>query len=236
VQVGVLGEFQVRMDAESQWLTAPSAQVARLGSILTCWPMQVVEDQVLIRALWGDQPPRTAGNTLQVHVSRLRALLGAPQAVLRRSHGYLLDVRPADVDAEMFEGLLSAARGHCQMDEFAQAEDLVRQCLVLWRGTPFLGVDEPEVAARRARLEEQRMIARELATACRIRLAGDDYARDLAVADAQGLFALAPDRPRSRELLAEALDLAGRQSQARQVRQGSAMSREEGLREGALGA
>lgn len=221
MQVSILGEFQVRADPSAPWQQAPSSQVGKLGSILACWPGQVVESQALIRALWGTEPPRTAVNTLQVHVSRLRRMLGSPRAVAHRTRGYLLDVPPGDIDAEAFEGLMVSARGHCLAEAYALAEPMLREALALWRGTPFLGVEEAEVAARRARLEELRHLAREQLVLCRIRLAADDFARDAAVADAWGLARGAPDRVRGQELLAEALQAAGRDSEAQAVRSGT---------------
>jgi len=204
VQIGVLGEFGVRSDAEQAWTLASSRQVGKLGSVLACWPVQVVPDDLILKAMWGPSPPRTAANTLQVHASRLRAVLGTSAAVLRRSGGYLLDIPVGAVDAEEFEGLLAAARGHCQGGDFELAQPLLRRALDLWRGTPFGGLHGVELAARRAHLEELRMAAREHLVLCGIRLAEDAFALDAAVADACALATLAPERGRSQELLWEA--------------------------------
>lgn len=218
MQIGILGEFQVQPDSSCEWASAPSAAVGKLGSILAGWPRQVVEHATLIQAMWGSEPPRTAANTLQVHVSRLRRMLGSPEAVQRRTRGYLLDVSHEDVDAEVFLGLVAMAGPRCEAGEFEAAEQVLHQALGLWRGTPFLDVHEPELQARRARLQELRLVAREQALLCRIRLARDDFARDAVVADAYGLVALAPTRSRSRSLLIEALEGAGRDFEAQRVR------------------
>jgi DNA-binding SARP family transcriptional activator len=218
MQIGILGEFQVQPYSGCEWANAPSAAGGKLGSILAGWPGQVVEHATLIQAMWGSDPPRTAANTLQVHISRLRRMLGSPEVVQRRTRGYLLDVSHEDVDAEVFLGLLAMAGPRCEAGEFEAAEQMLHQALGLWRGTPFLDVHEPELQARRARLQELRSVAREQALLCRIRLAGDDFARDSAVADAYGLLALAPNRSRARALLVEALEGAGRDFEALRVR------------------
>ena len=55
--------------------------------------------------LWGDEPPRSAGNTLQSYVSDLRAILG-PEAIFLTDHSYELDLCSAGIDALRFEELL----------------------------------------------------------------------------------------------------------------------------------
>ena len=218
MEVGILGEFQARPATDVPWVPASSQQVGKLASVLAAWPQQVVEHGTLIRALWGAEPPRTAANTLQAHVSRLRRVLGSVEAIQRRPRGYLMDVPVEHVDAEQFQRLLSSASACCQSGEYRDGERMLVAALALWRGTPFLDVQEPELIARRARLEELRALARENLVLCRIRLAEDDFQRDCAVADARELVTLAPDRSRGQVLLAEALEGAGRDMEAQQVR------------------
>jgi DNA-binding SARP family transcriptional activator len=54
----------------------------------------------LIHHLWADQPPATAGKTLQVYVSHLRKALGR-ELLVTAGGGYRLDVAPEQVDAEL---------------------------------------------------------------------------------------------------------------------------------------
>jgi DNA-binding SARP family transcriptional activator len=56
----------------------------------------VVSSDRLADVIWGDEPPATARNTLQRHVSHLRGVLGGRTAIVARPPGYLLD--PGQVD------------------------------------------------------------------------------------------------------------------------------------------
>lgn len=222
MEIGILGEFQARQATDAPWVPASSQQVGKLACVLAAWPQQVVEQGTLIRAIWGAEPPRTAANTLQAHVSRLRRVLGSVQVIQRRARGYLIDVPREQVDAEHFQRLISSANACCQAGEYRDGEGMLVAALALWRGTPFLGVQEPELIARRVRLEELRALARENLVQCRIQLAEDAFQRDCVVADARELVTLAPERSRGQMLLAEALEGAGRDMEAQQVRMAKA--------------
>lgn len=182
--------------------------------MLAAWPGQVVELQTIVEALWGSGAPRTVENTLQVHVSHLRRMLGHRSSVQRTERGYLLDLPRDHVDAERFVDAMHLAGDCCRSDDFQAAEDILVAALALWRGTPFLGLHGPQLRARRARLEEMRSVAREDLVLCRINLAADQFQQNLAVADAAELVALDPQRERGHALLHQALQAAGRHSDA----------------------
>jgi DNA-binding SARP family transcriptional activator len=69
---------------------------------------EVVSRDRLIDALWGERPPATAANALQVQVHALRRRLGA-ERIVREAPGYRLAREPGELDLERFERL--AARG-----------------------------------------------------------------------------------------------------------------------------
>src|SRR5439155_6047637 len=70
---------------------------------------RVVSRDHLIDALWGDDPPDTARNTIQVYVSQLRKLL--PEGALETAPpGYRLVVDPATVDLFEFVKLCEERR------------------------------------------------------------------------------------------------------------------------------
>src|SRR5918999_825200 len=56
----------------------------------------VVPRDRLIDALWGERPPETAANSLQVAVHGLRRVLGA-ERIVTRGRGYLLRVEPGEL-------------------------------------------------------------------------------------------------------------------------------------------
>jgi len=120
---------------------------------------QVVSVDRLIDALWGEDPPATAANTLQAHVSRLRkklAAAGAPEALASAPGGYLLRVGPGEVDTLCFEDLVRTATG-----EPAEAADRLGEALALWRGLALTDVPSDALRGERARLEELHRLANE---------------------------------------------------------------------------
>ena len=87
MQFKILGPLEV-LDGE-QSVAVPGAKPRALLAALLLRPGQTVSAERLIDELWGDEPPETAQNTLQVYVSQLRRALG-PDLVTRRSSGYSL--------------------------------------------------------------------------------------------------------------------------------------------------
>jgi DNA-binding SARP family transcriptional activator len=120
----------------------------------------VVSVDRLIDAIWGDEPPETARNTLQTYVRHLRKALGAAR-VQHRPPGYVLVADSAEVDVLRFVDLLDRARGLVTTDPVAAVEAL-REALGLWRG-PALDDLAGDVSLRPeiARIEALRMAALE---------------------------------------------------------------------------
>ncbi|MBP2476691.1 DNA-binding SARP family transcriptional activator [Crossiella equi] len=120
-------------------------------------PNRVVPEDQLIDLLWGQAPPASARGQLQVRVSELRKLLGRT-AIVRRSPGYLIQVDPGQVDLEVFEELVRAARGAAAAGRQRQAAEGFRTALGLWHG-PSLGGVTDELAAREAPMLAERRLA-----------------------------------------------------------------------------
>src|SRR6476620_9526497 len=107
MQYRVLGPLEVRDGEES--LPLAGAKQRAVLALLLLHANQVLSRDRLIDELWGDKPPATAVQSLQVYVSRLRKLL--PEGALAtRAPGYLLEVDPDELDLRRFERLL--AEGH----------------------------------------------------------------------------------------------------------------------------
>src|SRR5438128_12676694 len=104
----VLGPLEVRDGEES--LPLASAKQRALLALLLLNANRVVSRDRLIDGLWGDQPPETAVQSLQVYVSRLRKLL-PPGTLLTRPPGYVFEVELEDVAVQRFERRLTAGRG-----------------------------------------------------------------------------------------------------------------------------
>ena len=79
----LLGPLAVSVDGEPTPLGGQKRRALLAALLLE--PNRIVSRDRLIDALWGEDPPDTARNTIQVHVSQLRKLLpeGAARALLR---------------------------------------------------------------------------------------------------------------------------------------------------------
>jgi predicted ATPase/DNA-binding SARP family transcriptional activator len=147
----VLGPLQV-VSVE----LAAGQQVALLSCLLMAGDQASSRDR-LIDALWGEQPPATAANALQVQVHALRRRLGADRIVTEGS-GYRLRLEPGELDLARFEQLV--ARGRAEPPE--DAASTFREALGLWRGQAYEDVRyEAFAQAEVARLDELRLAALE---------------------------------------------------------------------------
>jgi predicted ATPase/DNA-binding SARP family transcriptional activator len=170
---------------------------------------EVVSRDKLVDALWGEDPPDTARNTLQVYVSQLRKLL--PDGILETTpKGYRLAVDPGAVDAFEFERLMHSGHSALMIGDAAGAAETLRRALELWHGVP---ADLPQPDA--LRFDELRLTTLE-----------DRIDADLAlgrhsqlVAELEGLVAEHPLRERLRGQLMLALYRSGRQADALAVYQ-----------------
>jgi DNA-binding SARP family transcriptional activator/pimeloyl-ACP methyl ester carboxylesterase len=140
----VLGPLELERDGVP---VAISSANQRLLLAVLCTTRAVVSRHRLIDALWPDDPPRTAANTLMSYVSRLRSTLG-PDVLLSRGDGYVLQVD--EVDSHRFEDLLAGG-----------GQDALAAALSLWRGHAFGDLaDHPLLVGEGRRLDELRTQAR----------------------------------------------------------------------------
>ncbi len=162
----------------------------------------------LSEVLWGDEPPRSADNTLGSYVSNIRQRIGA-DVIVRTDHSYLLDLTVADVDALEFERLIR--RADAVRNEPDECWRFCRDALGLWRGRPFgdLADDEPFVAEA-VRLDELRLAAMELSMAADLALGR----HELVVGELETAVKEYPYRERLWYLLIEALALGDRRVEA----------------------
>src|SRR6202171_920304 len=92
---------------------------------------RVVSSDRLLDELWGDEPPDSGATALQVRISQLRKALGAGgSAIKTRPPGYVIELRPEQLDLHTFERLVQEAEGA----EPAEAATQLREAIELWRG------------------------------------------------------------------------------------------------------
>jgi predicted ATPase len=210
---GLLGPLSVTCDGEP--VAIPGQKPRALLAALLLAPNQVVSRDRLIDALWGEDPPDTARNTIQVYISQLRKLL--PEGALETvPPAYRLVAEPDAVDLFQFVRLSEEGRMALAAGDATGAADTLRAALELWRGPPLADLAwEPFALAEIARLDELRLAALE-----------DRIDADLAlgrhgqlVAELEALVVEQPLRERLRGQLMLALYRAGRQADALAVYQ-----------------
>ncbi|WHT19585.1 BTAD domain-containing putative transcriptional regulator [Crossiella sp. CA-258035] len=193
MRFGVLGPLVV-WTAEGTPVRVPEAKVRALLAVLLVHAGHPVSADRLVEDLWGERPPANPAAALQHKVWQLRKAIGA-ERVESRPPGYLLRVRPEEVDASRFLGCLE--RG-----DLAGA-------LALWRGPVLADFPDAEFARGYAdRLTESRLHAIEQLAAQRL-AAGEPV-----LAELTPLVREYPLRERLRALHLRALYRDGRQAEA----------------------
>jgi DNA-binding SARP family transcriptional activator len=147
MRYGVLGPLQVSGDKRS--IEIAGSKQRALIAMLLLHANEVVSTDRLIDALWGEAPPGSARNGLQVYVSHLRKLLGG-QRLRTLPPGYVLVVAEGELDLDGFRRLAAAGKFH--------------DALSLWRGRPLADFAFERFAqAEIALLEEERLVCLESA-------------------------------------------------------------------------
>ena len=208
LELRILGQVEVEIDGREVSLGG-ARQTALLVLLLLADGVAVSADR-LAHELWAGSPPPGASKTLQVYVSRLRAVLGDGR-VIRRGTGYCLDAATASVDATRFERLLGEGRARLANGDAAAAAGMLGEALALWRGPALAGLEHEDWArAAAARLEELRLQAVEDRVESELALGIDGRL----VPELESLVSDHPLRERFRVQLMLALYRSGRQAEA----------------------
>src|SRR5215207_7094966 len=182
-------------------------------------PRNASRSSSMLLMLWAENPPSTARNVLQCHVSRLRRGLHARTGgrasdgvLLTRSPGYLLRVEAGQLDLHRFDELVARARS--AGGDVAVAAGSFREALALWRG-PALADVASETLRRTVAvaLDESRFSV--LEERLEIDLAWGRHAE--LVGELETLVASYPDRECLRRQLMLALYRSGRPTEALEV-------------------
>ncbi|MFF0207797.1 AfsR/SARP family transcriptional regulator [Streptomyces althioticus] len=194
-------------------LPVTSPKLRTLLAVLLLDAGRVVSVEVLKDALWGGEPPVSALPSLHNHVARLRRLLDEPGRLLTVPTGYILRVDDGELDVQVFDAHISAARAARAEGDWARVRRECRAALGLWRGSPLGGL-APEVGgyALVRRLEEARLLLHEWRYDAELAL-GDDGLADL-VPELSALAAEHPLREAYHRQLMLALHRTGRQAEA----------------------
>ncbi|MGW0435036.1 BTAD domain-containing putative transcriptional regulator [Micromonospora sp. NPDC003197] len=206
MQVRLLGPVDITVDGIPR--TVSGLRRKAVLAVLALHPGEIVSADRLIDVIWGDEPPATAANTLQSHVSYLRRVIGTRSTIVARPPGYLLDIPGEASDVEVAERLI---RIGTQSTDFTQAAACLRTALALWRGRALVDVAGlPGLYAEAERLEHLRLVAVRALTDARLALG--EHAQ--LVPELEGLAREHQLDERIHEQLMLALYRAGRQSDA----------------------
>ncbi len=206
MRVRVLGPVGVVGAAGGTWAPLGSRSQRLILAVLAARAGETVSADVLMDALWGDDPPRTADHTLRTYVSRLRSALG--DALTIAPSGYALVLGSDQLDVARFELLAAEAQ---RAADAAAAVRLFDEALGLWSGPAFGELADVAVLRGAAlRLEELRLATVEARARALLR-AGDPAG---AVAAAEELLAAHPLREAAWAVLVEALAAGGRAREA----------------------
>jgi DNA-binding SARP family transcriptional activator/pimeloyl-ACP methyl ester carboxylesterase len=210
VEFGVLGPLEVT--AEGRSLRLAGARARAVLAMLLVHANQVVSCDRLIDELWPGQPGGT--DSLQVRLSELRKALrsaGEADRLVTRPPGYLLRVRPGELDALRFEHLAAEGNAALADGDAVTAARRFDEALRLWRGAALADMDSvPFARAEASRLEEERLAT--LESRAEALLACGRH-RDL-IAELETLTTAHPLRERFWQQRMLALYRAGRQADA----------------------
>ncbi|GAA5019348.1 BTAD domain-containing putative transcriptional regulator [Terrabacter aeriphilus] len=202
----------VRLLRDGRPVALGGAKQRAVLALLALESPRAVAVPTLVDAVWGDAPPASARNAVQVYVSGLRAALGTDDARIERiGDTYRLVGAGIGSDVGRFTEQVAEGRAALRSSSAERAAALLDDALRSWDGTPFGGLEDLPVGERSRRLvEEARATAQvELVDALlRLRRPAD------AAAVAEALVGERPLDEHAWTLLASAQYHAGRQAAA----------------------
>ncbi|SDP38568.1 DNA-binding transcriptional activator of the SARP family [Pedococcus dokdonensis] len=155
----LLGPVDLRVGETSLALGAPRHRA--LLALLALASGRVKPVAAIIDELWGDDPPSTVVNVVQVYVASLRKVLapaGLTASLVTQAPGYRLMLPPGTLDVELFDRDRAAAARRESRGDHDGAATAYRAALDQWRGTALADLDfAPYVAVERRQLEEARL-------------------------------------------------------------------------------
>ncbi|MGO9080416.1 MAG: AfsR/SARP family transcriptional regulator [Streptosporangiaceae bacterium] len=158
MEFGLLGPMVVRDGARQVTVSARRQRVLLAALVLSAG--RVVSLDALAEVLWEGQPPAGARGALHSAVWRLRSTLGPSGCGLvdAQPPGYLIRAGDGEVDVRQFDVLAARGRAAAEAGSWAQAANLLREALGLWRGAPLADVPSQFLRDREVpHLEEQRL-------------------------------------------------------------------------------
>jgi basic membrane lipoprotein Med (substrate-binding protein (PBP1-ABC) superfamily)/DNA-binding SARP family transcriptional activator len=208
----ILGALEISAHGAVAQLGPPKQRA--LLAILLLHAGEIVSIDRLIDLLWGENPPRTAGHSIQIYISELRKAietLDSRRILATRPPGYQLDADAVSIDARQFERLVEEGTRKLRSGDHDGGAQDIRAALRLWRGPALSDFTYEEFAQPYIRrFHDLHLDAiEELAAA---ELGAGRYGEVIPMLDSA--IREDPLRERSRELLMLALYRSGRPPEA----------------------
>ena len=212
MRITLLGALEVWHEEQARPIGSIKEKL--LLSILAMDAGNAISAPSLADRLWDHEPPRTARESLQVYISRLRRRFreacGNGLIVSAPAGGYRLDMASEDIDAKHFLQLLH--QGTSARDtEPLMARSLLRRAEALWHGEPLAGIEgQWAETIRRVLLAHRRNAT---LTRIELELHLDDPSADH-IGELTEITSQAHTDQKAVALLMSALDKAGRTEEA----------------------
>ncbi|MET8761016.1 BTAD domain-containing putative transcriptional regulator [Lentzea sp. NPDC004782] len=207
----LLGPIEAHIGGTAVPLGGPKPRT--LLALLAAQAGRVVPLEQLVDAIWGEDPPGRARDTIYTYISTLRrafAKHGCADIIVRTGGGYRLDCAFDEIDLHVFARETAAARRARAEDRNAQAAAHFAAALALWQGPALGGAQGTWAENERVRLDELRLAALEDRIDADLATGGGDTL----VAELVAAVGEHPLRERLRGQLMLALSRAGRQAEA----------------------
>ncbi|WP_326596546.1 AfsR/SARP family transcriptional regulator [Streptomyces brevispora] len=183
----------------------------RVLATLLMEPGKVLPISRLIEAAWEEEPPPTAPHQVRKAVADLRRRIpGGARVLLTDGPGYRVADERCEIDLSEFGLLIRKSKQTASEGRTAEAAEMLRGALALWRGPVLSGGGGPVVEAAATSIEERRLTAAEQLFELRL---GLGEAAELVV-EIRELVQQYPLRESLRGQLMIALYRSGRQAEA----------------------
>ncbi|HEX4787071.1 MAG TPA: AfsR/SARP family transcriptional regulator, partial [Actinospica sp.] len=156
VRFAVLGPLAVSLDDGTAVPIRGGQRRTLLAALLLAGGAPVSADR-LADLLWGAGAPPPAGSPLHNQVARLRRALGDPESVRAVAPGYLIRLRPGELDLHAFAEHAADGRRALAEQDWPRAARRLAAALALWRGTPLAELPALAGDVRLRELEEDRL-------------------------------------------------------------------------------
>lgn len=153
IRFTLLGPLEMLHDGVDHAPTAP--KVLQLAALLVLSPGRTVPLDEIVDELWGERPPRSVRTTVQTYVYQLRRCISeigptpdAGTVLATRAPGYVLRIRPEQVDVTAFRVLHRTGRAELLAGRPTHAARTLRAALDAGPGHPLANVACGPVLAR----------------------------------------------------------------------------------------